>query len=173
MKTRLAVLALTCSLGMVGCGTYNHDSKHSHAAAQNDTSVAKSHEVSNTNIARASSSRTISNNKVLFGFDKTTLSNDAKKDLDDIAAILQESPDSRVTVEGYTDVRGKAAYNLGLGMRRAQSVAQYLQEKGAQPSQVEVRSFGAERVAVAGDSTDVHAANRRAEIVFENDTTWG
>jgi peptidoglycan-associated lipoprotein len=181
MNTRLTVLALACSLSLVGCGTYHHNNGK-HASQQKESvKVAKSVDAlipnDNAGIVVAQnaykSEKPMVSNKVHFGFDKTTVSAEAKSELDKVAAYLADNQDAKVSVEGYTDVRGKASYNLALGMRRAQAVAQYLQEQGAQPSQVEVRSFGAERVAMTGDSVDVHAANRRAEVVFESDSSWG
>lgn len=184
-KTRLAVIALTCALGTVGCGTYHHNSsKHASASQKESVKIAKASDQFGANLANDEASFVVADSsmkadkpsvsgKIHFGFDKTSISTDAKKELDQVAAYLSDNPDAKVSVEGYTDARGKASYNLALGMRRAQAVSQYLQDKGAQPSQVEVRSFGSERLAVVGDSPDVHAANRRAEVIFDSsESSW-
>ncbi|MEJ2715549.1 MAG: OmpA family protein [Deltaproteobacteria bacterium] len=46
--------------------------------------------------------------------------------LEAVARFLQENPSARVVLHGYTDGKGKQAYNLKLSRRRAEAVARYL-----------------------------------------------
>ena len=71
-----------------------------------------------------------------------------------------------IRVEGNADERGSAEYNLALGQKRAESVRKALTLLGVDDNQIEAISFGKEKPAVAGDTDDSMALNRRAEIVY-------
>ena len=75
-----------------------------------------------------------------------------------------ESRLASIRIEGNTDERGSAEYNLALGQKRAESVGRALALLGAEPQQVEAVSFGEERPAVQGSDEAAWAKNRRAEI---------
>src|SRR5882757_1890310 len=65
-------------------------------------------------------------NTVYFGFDRYDLTAEAQAQLQKEAAWLQQYPQHTVTVEGHCDERGTREYNLALGERRANSIANYL-----------------------------------------------
>lgn len=112
------------------------------------------------------------NSNYYFGFDKAELLDLAKVELDEVAAHLLENTDRKVHIDGNTDVRGPEKYNMALGMRRAEAVAQYLVSKGVSPERITIESHGAHNLAEKGMTTQAHAANRRAQLSFEAlDTT--
>jgi peptidoglycan-associated lipoprotein len=53
--------------------------------------------------------------QVYFGYDQSTLSEQARAALSNNAVILQTSPDLRISIEGHCDDRGSDEYNLALG----------------------------------------------------------
>jgi outer membrane protein OmpA-like peptidoglycan-associated protein len=63
---------------------------------------------------------------VTFGFNKATLTPEAKAMLDQIAAKVQGLPRAVVELTGFTDKTGSASYNLALSRRRAEAVQRYL-----------------------------------------------
>ena len=69
-------------------------------------------------------------------------------------------------LEGNTDERGSAEYNVALGERRAQSVKRALLLQGATETELTTVSYGAERPAVEGHDEAAWSKNRRVEIVF-------
>ena len=69
-------------------------------------------------------------------------------------------------LEGHTDPRGSREYNIGLGERRAKSVAQALTEKGVSPKQISVVSYGAEKPASPGNSETDYQQDRRVVLVY-------
>ena len=71
-----------------------------------------------------------------------------------------------VLLEGHTDPRGSREYNIGLGERRAKAVAQVLTDKGVDPSQIRVVSYGAEKLATAGHSDSDYQLDRRVVLVY-------
>lgn len=64
---------------------------------------------------------------VYFGFDDATVEAEDEEILNRFGAVASEYyPDALITVEGFTDAAGNEAYNLDLGQRRANAVAEYL-----------------------------------------------
>lgn len=64
---------------------------------------------------------------VYFAFDDATIEEEDEAILERFGAVAQRYyPEALITVEGFTDSSGNEAYNLDLGQRRAQAVADYL-----------------------------------------------
>src|SRR5215470_17797823 len=61
-----------------------------------------------------------------FDFDKSAIRADAQPALQKDADWMKKWSSTQVTVEGHSDERGTAQYNLALGSRRAQAVKDYL-----------------------------------------------
>jgi outer membrane protein OmpA-like peptidoglycan-associated protein len=101
---------------------------------------------------------------VRFGFDKATLTPEARRALDGFATCVAPGASS-LQVDGHCDVRGSAAYNMALGERRAAAVARYLERLGVAPGRISTSSFGKSRP-LCGERTEAcHARNRRVEIM--------
>lgn len=82
------------------------------------------------------------------------------------AQYLADHPNARVRLEGNTDDRGSPEYNIGLGMRRAESVRQAMLLQGVSPSQITVVSYGEERPVNPANNPTAWAENRRVDIVY-------
>jgi peptidoglycan-associated lipoprotein len=68
---------------------------------------------------------------VHFEFDSSELRENDRPVLDRFATVVKQYyPGALVTVEGFTDPAGSAAYNLRLGQRRADAVKEYLATAG-------------------------------------------
>jgi peptidoglycan-associated lipoprotein len=80
---------------------------------------------------------------------------------------LSANPNKRIRLEGHADERGTREYNLALGERRAQSIANFLIVNGASRTQIENVSYGEERPADRGMSDASYQRNRRVEIVAQ------
>jgi OOP family OmpA-OmpF porin len=101
---------------------------------------------------------------VNFDFDKSNIRADARPVLDEAIDTLKEAGDVRVAVEGHTDSVGTDAYNQGLSVRRANSVADYLASGGISRSRMAVEGFGESRPVASNDTDDGRAQNRRVEL---------
>ncbi|MGD2129994.1 MAG: OmpA family protein [Lysobacterales bacterium] len=102
---------------------------------------------------------------VHFDFDKATLRPEAKKILDEAAALLQEHERVIVEVAGHTDSTGPEDYNQGLSERRANSVRDYLISKGVTATRMTARGYGETRPVATNDTKEGRAENRRVELV--------
>jgi OOP family OmpA-OmpF porin len=99
-----------------------------------------------------------------FAFDSSTLTPEAIHQLSDTLQALQDDPELRIRIDGYTDSIGSDAYNLRLSERRAEAVKRYLVSEGIAPSRIETRGLG-ESSPVADNATEAgRAQNRRVEV---------
>ncbi len=98
-----------------------------------------------------------------FDFDKATLTVESRRILDAHIALLKTNDDN-VRLEGHTDERGTREYNMALGERRAQAVANYMSVNGISSYRVDTVSYGEERPAALGSGESNWQQNRRVEI---------
>lgn len=103
---------------------------------------------------------------VYFDFDKSEIRTEFRTVLNAHAMNLVANPNMTIVLEGHADERGTREYNLALGERRAQAVADYLMLKGAAASQIDTVSYGEERPVALGSTEADYAENRRVEIVY-------
>ena len=103
---------------------------------------------------------------VYFDFDQSQVKPDQRDVVEGNAAFLNRF-NSRVLVQGNTDVQGSREYNLALGQRRAESVKQSLEVLGVKPAQIEAVSFGKEKPRAEGNTDAANAENRRADFVYQ------
>jgi len=105
---------------------------------------------------------------VFFAYDSYEVSSDYNALLDQTAKRLLANKAAKVRLEGNTDERGSAEYNIGLGERRAQAVKHALVVRGVGESQLSTVSYGAERPQVQGHDEQAWAKNRRVDLVDAN-----
>ena len=101
---------------------------------------------------------------VLFDFDKSNIKPQYYRFLDDAAKVFEMNPSIKVEVQGNTDNIGTAKYNMGLSLRRANAVMQYLINKGVAQSRLNARGFGFSRPVATNDTDEGRALNRRVEL---------
>jgi peptidoglycan-associated lipoprotein len=111
----------------------------------------------------------LSSRRVYFDFDSFIVRPDFHELVQAHAKYLNSHKDAKIILQGHTDERGTAEYNLALGQKRADSVRKMLNVLGVPDSQIETVSFGEERPLEAGDSDVVRERNRRAEIVYNGE----
>lgn len=105
--------------------------------------------------------------RVLFGFDQSTLTGEARTQVERWGAWLEVFPQNKIMIEGHADERGTREYNLALGERRANAAREYLVSLGIDPNRIKTISFGKERPAIPGSSENAYAQNRRSVAVLD------
>lgn len=90
---------------------------------------------------------------------------ESREPLNKIAAILDEHPEIKVEIQGYTDSVGTTQRNMVLSQQRADSVKRYLVEKNIDPDRIATVGMGPEPFAYNGTSAG-RAKNRRVEITL-------
>jgi len=110
----------------------------------------------------------ISRRTIYFAFDSSDISQADMLIIEAHARFLANHPDQRIVVEGHTDERGSASYNLALGQRRALAVTRALVLSGASESQIRAVSYGEEQPANLGSGEAAWSQNRRAELLYRD-----
>jgi peptidoglycan-associated lipoprotein len=103
---------------------------------------------------------------IYFGFDEYTVQTKYQKMLSAHASYLRANPKQKIIIQGNTDERGTAEYNLALGQRRSDAVRKSLNLMGVSDNQMEAVSFGKEKPKAEGETESAWAENRRADIVY-------
>lgn len=84
--------------------------------------------------------------------------------LNQVAASLNEFPNSMVRVTGHTDSTGTDSVNIPLSQNRAQAVAQYLTSQGVAYNRLQTAGMGS-AYPIASNSNDAgRQQNRRVEL---------
>ena len=80
------------------------------------------------------------------------------------ATLLQNYPDAKVNIIGYTDSMGSPQYNINLSKLRANIVKSFLLGKGINPDRINVRGLGSENPVESNKTPIGRQMNRRVEI---------
>lgn len=104
---------------------------------------------------------------VLFAFNRSTLSSDAKAQLDDLQQTVSGLKYYAVNVTGFTDKTGAASYNLELSRRRADAVVRCLTEDDKIPlEKIHVLGYGVDMPKDDNHTRAGRKENRRVEITI-------
>ena len=98
---------------------------------------------------------------ILFDTDMFNIDAQDQTALREQANYLTQYPNIRATIEGHCDERGTREYNLALGERRANAVANYLTALGVDAGRLSVISYGKERPDCTDSNESCYAQNRR------------
>ena len=84
-----------------------------------------------------------------FDYDRSQIREDARailmRNAANLKGILSDFPSVQVLLEGHSDDRGSAEYNLGLGDLRAETTRELIVEFGVPSERLEIISYGKER----------------------------
>lgn len=106
---------------------------------------------------------------VLFDHDKADLKPAADSEVRKLAQFLQENPERKVLIEGFTDSTGAASYNQQLSQTRADSVRHALVRAGVDPSRIQTIGLGEAHPVSDNSSAASRAMNRRVEVTISHD----
>jgi OOP family OmpA-OmpF porin len=105
---------------------------------------------------------------VYFETARATIKPESYALLDEIAAVLQDHPELlRVRIEGHTDSRGEAKYNLDLSQERAAAVRAYLIDKGVAPKRLSSIGYGETKPLDPRETEAAWSQNRRVDFWIE------
>jgi outer membrane protein OmpA-like peptidoglycan-associated protein len=109
----------------------------------------------------------LTGNDLRFDFDQAAIRPGDEARLQQLARVLKEYPDHRLTEAGHTDSTGSDAYNEALSQRRAQSVSSFLIHAGVPPTSfVGLRGYGETQPIAPNTTPDGRAQNRRVELTI-------
>jgi len=103
----------------------------------------------------------------LFDVDSSVVHPGAYSEIDRLARVFTQYPDTRIRIEGHTDSTGPEGYNLRLSQRRAEAVKQLLVSKVVYPDRITAIGYGESRPKAGNDTPYGRQLNRRVEIYVE------
>ena len=102
---------------------------------------------------------------ILFGFNSSSLSDEAKESLTAFAEVLKSTPDADVAILGHTDNVGTEKANQSVSEKRAQAVAKHLEAQGVAAKQLkDVLGMNFSQPVASNDTEEGRAQNRRVEV---------
>jgi peptidoglycan-associated lipoprotein len=102
---------------------------------------------------------------VFFAYDSDQLDDAGRQALTEDAQVLKKYPSWKISIEGHSDERGTAEYNLALGERRALSARSFLLSLGVAADRCTTVSYGKEFPFDLGHDEAAWSNNRRAHLV--------
>jgi len=103
---------------------------------------------------------------ILFAVNSARIRPESTPTLEEIAKMLRDHADLRLSIEGHTDSTGDADYNQDLSERRAGAVRDYLTEQdGIDPSRLETTGYGETKSVADNGTPEGRQQNRRVELV--------
>lgn len=109
-------------------------------------------------------------NQVHFAFNKFTITQDSYPYLDSIVATMKKFPQTKVRVDGYSDIIGPEMANVIISKQRALEVRRYLMHKGIDTKRIIVKANGYSDPVADNKTRSGRALNRRATMVVRNDS---
>ena len=142
--------------------TNRADQANSMAEQAITTANHVTHELQNLNLDNYSLSQTA---RVYFNVGQSTLSKEAKAQIDQALANPTDLRNYVIEIEGFTDRTGSRAYNLELARRRADAVVRYITvEKGLPLRNVRVLGVGSESPNAENRTRSQRKENRRVDV---------
>jgi outer membrane protein OmpA-like peptidoglycan-associated protein len=122
----------------------------------------------NLSIEAAPSAKPSLSLQIQFDFDSARVRKESQQVLINLAQALDAPAllNSRFAIEGHTDAKGAASYNLKLSEARAAAVVEFLKGNGVDASRLEASGKGSSEP--ANSAKPLAAENRRVRIVNLN-----
>ena len=110
--------------------------------------------------------RELANRSIYFDFDDSAVKAEFNGVVAEQTKFMAASKNTSVRIEGNTDERGSAEYNLALGQRRAEAVRKMLELNGINAKRIETVSFGKEKLRLVCHEEKCWHEDRRADFSY-------
>lgn len=106
---------------------------------------------------------------VLFDFGESNLKSGGMDTVNKLGRFLNEYPERRILIEGFTDSVGSEAFNKTLSTMRAESVKDALMNNGVRSDRVRVLGYGIQHPVASNNTAEGRRQNRRVEVVISDE----
>lgn len=160
-KKWLGLGLLVCSISLVGCSKKG-DLKPDEGVNSGDVG---SENAGTSGMNDSDSGNAMGLQTINFPYDSFEIVGENREKLKANIRILKDNPTANIQIEGHCDERGGIQYNLALGEKRANAIAQQIAAGGIAKSRVTTISMGKEKPVAMGSGEDIWAKNRRGNFV--------
>lgn len=101
---------------------------------------------------------------IFFDYDKATLRPESFAELNRVVQILDKQPKLKIEISGHTDNKGAYEYNKKLSRDRANTVVDYLIEKGIAEDRLTFEGYAFDQPISTNDTDEGRQLNRRVEF---------
>ncbi|MDE2147842.1 MAG: DUF4398 and OmpA-like domain-containing protein [Burkholderiales bacterium] len=105
---------------------------------------------------------------LLFATDRAQLKPGGELNVQRLASFLNDHPQRRARIEGFTDSTGSAGHNQRLSARRADAVRAALMGLGVDGSRLATQGYGESYPVAGNDSAGGRQSNRRVEVILSD-----
>jgi outer membrane protein OmpA-like peptidoglycan-associated protein len=116
------------------------------------------------NISLSSKGGTVVLNHLIFEQGKAVINPKSFQELDELVAMMKDSPKIEIQLEGHTDNQGNPQANLKLSQSRVDAVKKYITSRGINKNRVKTKAFGGSQPVSKEDTAEARAKNRRVEM---------
>jgi len=168
----VAAIVVLLATAIAGYWFYSEQSKTGIGNGMSDNAVSAPSSMSDTGVSiSATPEQPLARPKaealhadVYFDFGRSRLNDEAKTALQEQAEILKKQSNWALLLQGSTDQRGPAEYNRALGLRRAETVKNYLVGLGLPDTSIKVMSLGKEGAICDEDRKECWQRSRRVHL---------
>ncbi|MFO8235632.1 MAG: OmpA family protein [Bacteroidales bacterium] len=105
---------------------------------------------------------------VFYELDSYHLKDESRVELNKLFDLLKNNPEMNIEISGHTDSLGTNEYNIELSENRANSVYEYLIEKGIEEERLNYKGYGETQPVAPNETSEGRALNRRTEVKIIN-----
>lgn len=106
---------------------------------------------------------------IYFAVNESKLSPENREILDQVVQRLQQHPELRLVIKGFSDDQADSTYNLDISRQRAQAVAAYFMTNQISAEQLKIEFFGEKFPRNTNDTPEGRAQNRRVEFEIQKE----
>jgi OOP family OmpA-OmpF porin len=103
---------------------------------------------------------------ILFITGSAKLTTSSYKGLDDVAKVMKDNPQMKISIDGHTDNTGTVAINDKLSQQRADAVKKYMVSKGIDASRITSTGHGQNSPIADNKTASGRQKNRRVEMTL-------
>ncbi|NVK53957.1 MAG: OmpA family protein [Flavobacteriaceae bacterium] len=101
---------------------------------------------------------------IYFDTNRSSIKSVSYSSIDKIIELMKQIPNAKFLIEGHTDNKNTAQYNLILSQKRANAVKDYFIKSGINPNRLATIGYGESRPKYSNENDGGRQLNRRVEI---------
>ncbi len=115
-------------------------------------------------ISLSSKGGTVVLDHLIFDQGRAVINPKSFQELDELVAMMKDSPKVEIQLEGHTDNVGNPQANIKLSQQRVDAVKKYIISKGINKKRVMTKAYGGSQPVARENTEEARAKNRRVEM---------